>query len=470
MSRDQVAQERGELGKGLRAPSYGYEYRHRLAIESHGPQTTAEFAAITWPFEVIQIACLLFRPAPLTYAKKLQVPPWRIGERFSGRVVIDASNATEIATQAEYALPSHDRIVYWTDGSFLHNFPWTGSAIVWKDLEVPITYRWKAKGFAVLHEAARSPSSFAAEAVAIFKALEILEEQLTSGRVNPGARACILSDSQDVLNHIRDFPRECQEDYRNMCQAIVTKANALTRNSSVSIVFFWCPGHIGVDGNELANEVARSAPMFADPMLLVHRTRSAALARRERELVEEAKEKARQRKVQRDEEERQREERRNEEERQRRERRNEEERQRREQRNEERQKKKRRNERRNKRREVKSILRGEALEDIRSRWSRMKDLIESSTAKEKSPIASITGETDTIDSLSEDVTTSEEEDTLLETDSGLDVSSDKDGDVSKDADKKLATISQTKVDNTATYMNPTDGDSIPMDISSDEGN
>ncbi|KAL9093582.1 MAG: hypothetical protein Q9165_003977 [Trypethelium subeluteriae] len=385
-----------------------------------------------------------------------------MGERFSGRIVIDPINATELATQAEYALPSHDQIVYWTDGSFVRDFPWIGSAVVWKDPEVLSTYRWKAKGFAVLQETRRTAESFAAEAAAIFKALEILEEHLAAGRVNRGATACILSDSQDVLAHVRRVPQEDREDYGNMCQAIVGKANALARNSSVSIRLFWCPGHNGIHGNELANEVARSAPMFADPMLLVQNARSAALAIRERQHLRDAQEKELQKRI-------------------------------RIQTKSVSSKKasevtkarwggtemkfgligKALEDTRAKhgRMKMKSSLSGKALEDIRSRWGSIQDQIASSTTKAESPMAHNTEETDSKDSSSgEDVSTSEEEDTPEETDSGPDASSNKERGVSTDTDNESATISQAKMENAEIHQDPTDSKSVSMDISSDEGN
>ncbi|GFY33810.1 putative RNA-directed DNA polymerase from transposon X-element [Trichonephila clavipes] len=92
-----------------------------------------------------------------------------------------------------------------------------------------------------------SCSIFTAEAVAIYRALQLIDS-------NMPRKYCIYTDSMSVL--------EALENYNVRCHPVVCKILEITSRlygKGFDIVFCWLPSHVGIIGNEQADNAAKSA-------------------------------------------------------------------------------------------------------------------------------------------------------------------------------------------------------------------
>ncbi|GFV37184.1 RNase H domain-containing protein [Trichonephila clavipes] len=92
-----------------------------------------------------------------------------------------------------------------------------------------------------------SCSIFTAEAVAIYRALQLIDS-------NMPRKYCIYTDSMSVL--------EALENYNDRCHPVVCKILDITSrlySKGLDIVFCWLPSHVGIIGNEQADSAAKSA-------------------------------------------------------------------------------------------------------------------------------------------------------------------------------------------------------------------
>ncbi|GFW21509.1 probable RNA-directed DNA polymerase from transposon X-element [Trichonephila clavipes] len=92
-----------------------------------------------------------------------------------------------------------------------------------------------------------SCSVFTAEAVAIYRALQLIDS-------NMPRKYCIYTDSMSVL--------EALENYNDRCHPVVCKILDITSrlySKGFDIVFCWLPSHVGIIGNEQADSAAKSA-------------------------------------------------------------------------------------------------------------------------------------------------------------------------------------------------------------------
>ncbi|GFV58942.1 RNA-directed DNA polymerase from mobile element jockey [Trichonephila clavipes] len=92
-----------------------------------------------------------------------------------------------------------------------------------------------------------SCSIFTAEAVAIYRALQLIDSHLPR-------KYCIYTDSMSVL--------EALENYDDRCHPVVCKILDITSrlySKGFDIVFCWLPSHVGIIGNEQAHSAAKSA-------------------------------------------------------------------------------------------------------------------------------------------------------------------------------------------------------------------
>ncbi|GFU38108.1 retrovirus-related Pol polyprotein from transposon opus [Trichonephila clavipes] len=92
-----------------------------------------------------------------------------------------------------------------------------------------------------------SCSIFTAEAVTIYRALQLIDS-------NMPRKYCIYTDSMSVL--------EALENYNDRCHPVVCKILDITNrlySKGFDIVFCWLPSHVGIIGNEQANSAAKSA-------------------------------------------------------------------------------------------------------------------------------------------------------------------------------------------------------------------
>ncbi|GFU88379.1 RNase H domain-containing protein [Trichonephila clavipes] len=99
----------------------------------------------------------------------------------------------------------------------------------------------------IRHGARHFCSVFTAEAVAIYRALQLIDS-------NMPRKYCIYTDSMSVL--------EALENYNDRCHPVVcTILNITSRlySKGFDIVFCWLPSHVGIIGNEQADSAVKSA-------------------------------------------------------------------------------------------------------------------------------------------------------------------------------------------------------------------
>ncbi|GFT76648.1 RNase H domain-containing protein [Trichonephila clavipes] len=92
-----------------------------------------------------------------------------------------------------------------------------------------------------------SCSIFTAEAVAICRALQLIDSTMPR-------KYCIYTDSMSVL--------EALENYHDRCHPVVCTILDITSrlySKGFDIVFCWLPSHVGIIGNEQADNAAKSA-------------------------------------------------------------------------------------------------------------------------------------------------------------------------------------------------------------------
>ncbi|GFU19453.1 RNase H domain-containing protein [Trichonephila clavipes] len=92
-----------------------------------------------------------------------------------------------------------------------------------------------------------SCSIFTAEAVAIYRALQLIDSSMPR-------KYCLYTDSMSVL--------EALENYHDRCHPVVCTILDITSrlySKGFDIVFCWLPSHVGIIGNEQADSAAKSA-------------------------------------------------------------------------------------------------------------------------------------------------------------------------------------------------------------------
>ncbi|GFU59102.1 RNase H domain-containing protein [Trichonephila clavipes] len=97
-----------------------------------------------------------------------------------------------------------------------------------------------------------SCSIFTAQAVAIYRALQLIDS-------NMSRKYCIYTDSMSVLEAI--------ENYNDRCHPVVCNILDITSrlySKGFDIVFCWLPSHVGIIGNEQADSAAKTPTPHCD--------------------------------------------------------------------------------------------------------------------------------------------------------------------------------------------------------------
>jgi ribonuclease HI len=94
-------------------------------------------------------------------------------------------------------------------------------------------------------------SNHECEAYGVFLAATLLTQVVTAETQN----ALILIDNQGVISRMRNIASPKPGQY--LFQFIMDTLNVLPQ--SLTVHFFWCPGHQEIAGNEKANEPAKAA-------------------------------------------------------------------------------------------------------------------------------------------------------------------------------------------------------------------
>ena len=160
----------------------------------------------------------------------------------------------------EHKLNDEARHAYFCDGSVLspRQNGATGVAVVWKQSPAIGQSRWVARGFPVTPNL----TSIEAEGMAIIQALTIAIQK-TLRRNLTRVSVIIYTDSQSILSALTDTSKWVKNvGTRHVVQRIALVANRLEENA-VDLSFRWCPSHIGIPGNQLADKIACRAAEYA---------------------------------------------------------------------------------------------------------------------------------------------------------------------------------------------------------------
>jgi len=127
----------------------------------------------------------------------------------------------------------------YTDGSRIENSPFAGLAFVSHDGSV--SYGFRTVGFV---------SSFCVEAMAILAAIDF-------GRNQGWEKLVIFSDSQSVLSAVGAPYDYCKSSY--LILRIKEAIYRLKEERRMDVKLVWIPSHVGIQGNESADRLAREA-------------------------------------------------------------------------------------------------------------------------------------------------------------------------------------------------------------------
>ena len=170
--------------------------------------------------------------------KTRPTPPWQIiATRVCEGMTTDTSCTTPHARAAlfrEHAAQHVESKHMYTDGSKCEegvgSAVWIPSENYSKNLSLP-----------------KEASIFTAEAVAILLALKLAKRM-------PAQQYTVYSDSRSVLVALKQF-----EPKNPMIQMLKERIHVLETEENKRITFCWTPAHVGIQGNEEADRIAKAA-------------------------------------------------------------------------------------------------------------------------------------------------------------------------------------------------------------------
>ena len=154
------------------------------------------------------------------------------GGQFPGQV--EVLPGSEALAAAQSHLP---RLAIWSDGSRLENGR-CGAWLAWQEQGGA----WKTQGFPL----GKGHEVFDAELLGVVQALQV------AGKVGDQRPVTILLDSQAAIARLR-------HTQPGPGQALMTQAHAIAKRLHAQcsqLTIQWVPGHVGVEGNERADQAA----------------------------------------------------------------------------------------------------------------------------------------------------------------------------------------------------------------------
>ena len=166
------------------------------------------------------------------------------------RGVVDLVTVFNNHVEREYS----ECVQIYTDGSVDPETGRTGAAFV-----VP------GADYAVYKRAPDKLGVYTMEMYAVFMALQWVEREKPD-------KVVVLSDSSSILKSLQSFRSKCREDLMYQVLQLYSQLSQM----GVEIQFMWVPAHVGIEGNESVDMLAKEALVNEDVELDIHISKAEA--------------------------------------------------------------------------------------------------------------------------------------------------------------------------------------------------
>ncbi|XP_076301696.1 uncharacterized protein LOC143219708 [Lasioglossum baleicum] len=139
-------------------------------------------------------------------------------------------------------IDEYNPILMYTDGSKKNNSSSNGAGIVTKK-----DNQWEEEGLSINKIA----TIYTTECIAISEAIKIAEEK----HLKDDEKIIILTDSESVLSGLLNISSD--KTINPWIKKIAKQANKFNMNGLKRVLFAWIPAHMGIEGNERADQIAK---------------------------------------------------------------------------------------------------------------------------------------------------------------------------------------------------------------------